>query len=130
MYCQSLTHKDCISSQVADDNRFRCETCLMNDVRSMQPVESVDANILKLCVLDNKDSNAEPNDSPTFPCIICEETFKAETELTTHIEQMHTFSCEDCANVCTTEIELKTHANSTHDVRNQTTEPTDSPNFP
>ena len=35
MYCQSLTPKDCISSQVADDNRFRCETCLMNDVRSM-----------------------------------------------------------------------------------------------
>ena len=61
MYCQSLAHKDCISSLVADDNRFRCETCLMNDVRSMQPVESVDANILKLVSLIIRTAMPKPS---------------------------------------------------------------------
>ena len=35
IFCKSLTHKSCTNNTISDASKYRCETCLINDVKTI-----------------------------------------------------------------------------------------------
>ena len=38
IFCKSLTHKSCTANTTLDASKYRCETCLINDVKTIHSI--------------------------------------------------------------------------------------------
>ena len=113
IYCESLTHKSCMDNTILDTSTYRCETCLVNDVTTIQSGDLLEnENILQLSLLYDSSE----------PCTLCAEIFETGTQLQNHISVKHIlqkdkFQCSVCNDSFQDEDELKMHNDSKHEVR-------------
>ena len=123
VFCQRLTHKNCISTSAIVESKFRCESCLIKDVKTVQSTELVEnENILKLSLISDLSININPKipeleTQSNQPCALCKELLKSNSELNNHITQKHKYSCDICKETLTDEKSLKAHVDSHHEAR-------------
>ena len=49
IYCESLTHKSCTDNSLLETSKYRCETCLINNVNTIQSEDNPENNaVLKV----------------------------------------------------------------------------------
>ena len=96
IYCESYTHKSCISDPTFDVTNYRCESCFINNVRTIQSGGLLEnENILMLSLLnddpnpDQIDSELNNHISHKSKCTICNDIFPDETALKTHTDLKH-----------------------------------------
>ena len=113
IYCESLTHKSCTDNSLLETSKYRCETCLINNVNTIQSEDNPKNNaILKLSLLC--DSKIDK------PCTLCTETFETDTDLQYHVSEKHVlenYNCSVCSESFQDEKDLKTHIESKHELR-------------
>ena len=118
IYCESLTHRSCIDNSILETSKYRCETCLINNVNTIQSDNVVENNdILKLSLLCDL-KIAEPS---YLACTLCSEMFETDTDLQYHVSEKHVlpkdYNCSVCSESFQDEKDLKIHIESKHELR-------------
>ena len=81
IFCKSLIHKSCTNNTFVDSSKHRCETCLINDVKTIQSTELIEnESILKLSLL----ADTSLDISNTYSLTRCGEVFVTSPQLEAH----------------------------------------------
>ena len=84
IYCESLTHKSCINNSTLDVLKYRCESCLINNISTVQSTELLEnENILRLSLIDETQLQFQ------YHCNVCKDIFTDENALRMHMETKH-----------------------------------------
>ena len=112
IYCESLTHKSCINNPGLAVEKFSCEICFINGVKTIKSVEFQDnESILKLSTIPTIETDKNQL------CYLCGKSFESEKNLQNHKFQQHSFQCNICDQSLFSENALKMHSETKHEVR-------------